>query len=73
MIWKVFNKALLAKQCLRLLQNPKSLAAKILKVKYYPHCSILDAQLENRPSYIWRSIWLPKLTSYLLSNRQDDC
>jgi hypothetical protein len=52
---EVFNKALLPKQLWRLLQAPDSLAAKILKAKYYPSNSILEAQLGNRPSYLWRS------------------
>jgi hypothetical protein len=52
---EIFNKALLSKQIWRLLQNPNSLAAKILKAKYYPSCSILEASIGNRPSYVWRS------------------
>jgi hypothetical protein len=55
-----FNKALLAKQCWRLLNNPKSLSASILKAKYFPFGSILDAPLGWRPSNIWRSIWLAR-------------
>lgn len=53
---ETFNKALLAKHCWRILQNPESLAAKILKVKYFSRDSILDAKLGNRPSYVWRTI-----------------
>lgn len=52
-----FNKALLAKQCWRILQNIESLSAKILKVKYFQQGTILDAKLRRRPSYVWRSIW----------------
>lgn len=48
-----FNKA-------RVLQNPASLAAKFLKVKYFPSGSIIDAKLINIPSYMWRSIWFAK-------------
>jgi hypothetical protein len=52
-----FNLALLAKQGWRLLQNPDSLVAKILKEKYYPHSEFLDASLGRQPSYVWRSFW----------------
>jgi len=55
-----FNKALLAKQCLRLLKNPEFLSARILKAKYFPFGSILDSPLGWRPSYIRRSIWLAR-------------
>jgi ribonuclease HI len=51
-----FNKALLAKQCWRLWRMPESLVAKIMKAKYFPDCSILDARQGNKPSFIWRSI-----------------
>jgi hypothetical protein len=51
-----FNKALLAKQCWRLIQDTDSLASRIIKAKYYPHGTMLDAQLGKRPSFAWRSI-----------------
>ncbi|XP_035543149.1 uncharacterized mitochondrial protein AtMg00310-like [Juglans regia] len=51
-----FNKALLAKQCWRMLTNPHSLAAKVLKDKYFRHSEILVSKLGHRPSVIWRSL-----------------
>lgn len=55
--WEWFNLALLAKQDWRLLQDPNSLAAKILKEKYHPNGVFLEACLGRQPSYIWRSLW----------------
>jgi hypothetical protein len=52
---EVFNKALLSKQIWRLLQSPNSLAAKILKAKYYPSSSILETSMGNCLSYMWKS------------------
>jgi len=51
-----FNKALLAKQCWRLIQNPQSLVTRIVKAKYYPHGSPLEVCLCKRPSFEWGSI-----------------
>lgn len=51
-----FNMAILAKQGWRLIQDPESLCAKILKAKYFPNAHILEAVAKNGCSYTWRSI-----------------
>ena len=51
-----FNRALLAKQCWRLITNPDSLCASILKAKYYPNCDILLAGPKKGSSFTWQSI-----------------
>jgi hypothetical protein len=40
----------------RLIQNPNSLATKILK-NYYPNEVFLEVHMDIQPSYIWRSLW----------------
>lgn len=52
----LFNKALLAKQIWRLLQQPESLVARIFKAKYHSSCPILEANLGKKPSLAWRSL-----------------
>ncbi|PNY16580.1 ribonuclease H, partial [Trifolium pratense] len=51
-----FNKALLGKQCWRLLQNPDSLLAKVFKSRYFPRSKFMDANVGYQPSYAWRSL-----------------
>ncbi|GJX88621.1 reverse transcriptase, partial [Tanacetum coccineum] len=51
----VFNRSLLAKQVWRLITNPTTLAAKVLKARYFPRSSFFDANVSYRPSYVWRS------------------
>jgi hypothetical protein len=53
---ETFSLALLARQGWRLLQDPTTLSAHILKAVYYPNSSFLDAELSSHPSQIWRSI-----------------
>jgi hypothetical protein len=51
-----FNMALLANQCWRLLKSLDNLTAKIIKAKYYPNSSLLEAKLGSKSSFAWRSI-----------------
>ncbi|XP_015387797.1 uncharacterized protein LOC107177830 [Citrus sinensis] len=51
-----FNIAMLGKQLWRLLTCLDSLMAKILKARYYPRNSVIQASLGHNPSYVWRSI-----------------
>ena len=53
---QLFNKALLAKQGWRLIQNPTSLVCRILKSKYFPRTTFLEATVPNNASSLWRSI-----------------
>ncbi|KAK6161362.1 hypothetical protein DH2020_004743 [Rehmannia glutinosa] len=51
-----FNKALLAKQIWRIIRNPNSLVARVLKARYFRHGDIMEASIGTKPSYIWRSL-----------------
>jgi hypothetical protein len=52
-----FNMAMVAKQAWNLMHKPTSLVARMYKARYFPHNSLLDANLGNNPSFAWRSIW----------------
>lgn len=54
--FELFNLAMLARQAWRLLQNPESLSARLLKIIYYPNSSIVQANLGGHPSLIWMAI-----------------
>ncbi|XP_073355407.1 uncharacterized protein [Aegilops tauschii subsp. strangulata] len=51
-----FNLAMLARQAWRMLSTPDSLCARVLKARYFPNTSILDAIPHPGISYTWRSI-----------------
>lgn len=51
-----FNKALLAKQAWRLMNNPTSLLARVYKAKYFRKTNFLEAKASPSSSYAWRSI-----------------
>ncbi|CAN6587433.1 unnamed protein product [Malus baccata var. baccata] len=51
-----FNDALLAKQCWRLIADPDSLWAQVMKARYFPNCSFLDASKGGRASWAWSSL-----------------
>jgi hypothetical protein len=47
---------MLARQAWRLLDNPNSLCGRVLKAKYFPNTSVLEAQPMAGISYTWCSI-----------------
>ena len=51
-----FSKALLAKQCWRLLKSLESLAVQIIKAKYHPNDDLLKAKVGLKPSFAWRNL-----------------
>lgn len=53
-----FNIALIAKQGWRLITNPDSLLAQVLKSKYYLETDFLHSNLKSSASFTWKSIWL---------------
>jgi hypothetical protein len=53
---ELFNKAMLARQGWRLLTDPSSLCARVLKGRYYHNCDFWEALSPRSASYTWRSI-----------------
>lgn len=51
-----FNLAILAKQVWRLIDEPESLCARVLRAKYYPSGDILKAGPKKRSSFTWQSL-----------------
>lgn len=59
--FELFNLALLARQAWLILQDPRSLSARILKAVYFPSREFLDAELGSAPSQVWRAIMEGKM------------
>lgn len=53
---KNFNLAMLGKQGWRLMTNPESLCARVLKGKYFPHGEFMTATKKKKASHTWRAI-----------------
>ena len=58
--FKLFNQAMLGRQCWRLLTETNSLCARILKARYFPDCDFWEAPSPRSASYTWRSILFGK-------------
>ncbi|CAJ2667453.1 unnamed protein product [Trifolium pratense] len=55
--FKAFNMAMVAKQGWKIMARPETLVAKIFKARYFPHSSLIEANLGSNPSYVWSSLW----------------
>lgn len=53
---KTFNQALLTKNGWRLISNPDSLWAKLLKAKYFPNLDFLASEKSPKSFYLWSSL-----------------
>uniref|UniRef100_A0A803NWY3 RNase H type-1 domain-containing protein n=1 Tax=Cannabis sativa TaxID=3483 RepID=A0A803NWY3_CANSA len=51
-----FNQSLLAKQGWKIINNPHSLLARVLKACYYTNSNFLEAKVGGYGSFMWRSI-----------------
>jgi hypothetical protein len=54
--FRMFNHAMLGKQCWRLVTDPNSLCARVLKGRYFPNTDFLSAVKPRSSSFTWRSI-----------------
>ncbi|XP_057791322.1 uncharacterized mitochondrial protein AtMg00310-like [Salvia miltiorrhiza] len=54
--FKVFNKALVAKQVWRMLTRPDSLVTRVFRAKYFKDGDLLNTPVPARASYVWRSM-----------------
>ncbi|KAL0389044.1 UNVERIFIED_CONTAM: hypothetical protein Scaly_0261500 [Sesamum calycinum] len=53
---RVFNRAMLAKQCWQIFKNPDNQLGQLLKAHYFPHVSFLESPSTVRPSLTWWSL-----------------
>lgn len=51
-----FNQSLLAKQAARIMENPNSLVAQVLKQRYFRNNTFMESSIGSRPSFAWRSL-----------------
>ncbi|XP_055961043.1 uncharacterized protein LOC130015280 [Mercurialis annua] len=53
---RAFNVAMLGKQAWKLIQEPNSLCATVLRAKYFSNTDFMQARLRPGSSFVWRSI-----------------
>jgi hypothetical protein len=51
----LFNQAMLGKHGWRLIMRPESLCTRVLKGKYFPNCTFLEATRKKKGSATWRA------------------
>jgi hypothetical protein len=64
-----FNLAKLAKQVWRLITEPNSFCATILRAKYFPHGDILNAGAKAKFSFTWQSLLAGRSVTRLMSSK----
>ena len=47
---------MLAKQGWKIIHDPNSLVARVLKAHYFLYCLFMEANFGTNPSYTWRSL-----------------
>lgn len=63
--FKIFNKALLAKNGWRIIPQPNSFWAQILCAKYFPDFDFLNAKKKAKSFYIWNNLlWCKERTRW---------
>lgn len=55
-----FNVSMLGKHIWKCIQDPQLLVSRVLRARYFPDVSILEARKGVKPSFIWTSIWQAK-------------
>jgi hypothetical protein len=55
--FEAFNMAMVVKQAWNIIQNSDSVMVKLIKARYFPRSSLLEASLSYNPSFAWHSIW----------------
>jgi hypothetical protein len=56
----LFNQAMMGKQYWRIIMEPDSLCARVLKGHYFPHTTFWNASTPMSSSYTWRSLMYGK-------------
>ena len=54
--FRLFNQALLARQAWRILSNPDSLCAQVMKAKYFPSGLLVDTVFPSNSSPTWQAV-----------------
>ena len=50
---QAFNLAMMAKQAWRLIHHTHSLFYRVYKVRYFPNCSFMEAEIRHSKSFVW--------------------